>query len=112
MLAPVPLASPSDDPRVQEGLRQILQLDERLMKKSAQAALVARETFPEAWEAQDRKQAERDEKQLLQSLERCCRVLPQCSTDMTGSDHRSSWTQLVTAVVFFHSVKLSRALIL
>ena len=70
LATPVPLASPSDDPRVQEGLRQILQLDERLIKKSAQAALVARETFPEAWEVQDRKQAERDEKQLLQSLER------------------------------------------
>lgn len=70
LASPVPLTSPSDDPKVQEGLQQILHLDEKLLKKSAQAALIARETFPEAWEAQDRKQAERDEKLLLQSLER------------------------------------------
>lgn len=66
----MPLASSSDDPRVQEGLQQILQLDEKLMKKSAKAALVARETFPAKWEAQDQRQAERDEKMLLQSIER------------------------------------------
>lgn len=81
-----------------EGLRQILQLDERLMKKSAQAALVARETFPEAWAAQDRKQAERDEKQLLQSLERCHDVLPPRSAIVTGSDDRRSCAQLMTAI--------------
>ena len=66
-----PLANPSKDPRVQEGLRQIVQLDERLMQKSVEAAMVARETFPDTWSAADKKQAERDQKLLLASLERC-----------------------------------------
>ena len=70
LLSPTPLVNPSEDPRVQEGLRQILQLDESLMQKSAEAAMVARETFPEAWLAADKKQADRDQKQLLASLER------------------------------------------
>ena len=65
------MANPSDDPRVQEGLRQIVQLDERLMQKSVEAAMVARETFPDTWSAADKKQAERDQKLLLASLERC-----------------------------------------
>lgn len=65
-----PLANPSKDPRVQEGLRQIVQLDERLMQKSVEAAMVARETFPDTWSAADKKQAERDQKLLLASLER------------------------------------------
>ena len=64
------MASPSDDPRVQEGLRHILQLDQRLIQKSAQLALVARDTFPDKWEAADRKQAQRDERLLLDSLNR------------------------------------------
>ena len=66
-----PLANPSDDPKIQEGLRQILQLDERLMQKSVEASMVARETFPDTWSAADKKQAERDQKLLLASLERC-----------------------------------------
>ncbi|KAL3137762.1 hypothetical protein ABBQ38_005025 [Trebouxia sp. C0009 RCD-2024] len=65
-----PLTNASDDPRIQEGLRQILQLDERLMQKSVEAAMVARETFPDTWSAADKKQAERDQKLLLASLER------------------------------------------
>ena len=65
-----PLPTPSEDPRLQEGLRQILQLDERLMQKSAEAAMVARETFPDAWLAADKKQAEKDQKLLLASLDR------------------------------------------
>lgn len=65
-----PLATPSEDPQLQEGLRQILQLDERLMQKTAEAAMVARETFPDAWLAADRKQAEKDQKLLLASLDR------------------------------------------
>lgn len=77
--ATVPLASPSDDPRVQEGLRHILQLDRRLMQKSAQLALVARDTFPDKWEAADRKQAQRDEQLLLDSLNRC--VTSRVATD-------------------------------
>lgn len=70
-----PLTNASDDPRIQEGLRQILQLDERLMQKSVEAAMVARETFPDTWSAADKKQAEHDQKLLLASLERfqsCC----------------------------------------
>lgn len=66
-----PLTHPSDDPKIQEGLRQILQLDERLMQKSVEATMVARETFPDTWSAADKKQAERDQKLLLASLERC-----------------------------------------
>ncbi|KAL3150652.1 hypothetical protein ABBQ32_000452 [Trebouxia sp. C0010 RCD-2024] len=65
-----PLTNASDDPRIQEGLRQILQLDERLMQKSVEAAMVARETFPDTWSAADKKQAEHDQKLLLASLER------------------------------------------
>jgi hypothetical protein len=40
------------------------------MQKSVEAAMVARETFPEAWLAADQKQADRDQKQLQASLER------------------------------------------
>ena len=64
------MATPSEDPRIQEGLRQILQLDEHLMQKSVEAAMVARETFPDAWLAADKKQSERDQKLLLASLDR------------------------------------------
>ena len=62
---------------MQQGLQQILQLDEQLMQKSVEAAMVARETFPDTWLAIDKKQAERDEKLLLASLERWtdCHVL-------------------------------------
>ena len=65
-----PLTNSSADPRVQHGLRQILQLDEQLMRKSVEATMVARETFPDTWLAADRKQAERDQRLLLASLER------------------------------------------
>ena len=64
------LANPSEDPRVQEGLRQILQLDNQLMQKDAEAAMVARETFPDTWIAADKKQAEREQKLLLASVAR------------------------------------------
>lgn len=64
------MATPSEDPRIQEGLRQILQLDEHLMQKSVEATMVARETFPDAWLAADKKQSERDQKLLLASLDR------------------------------------------
>ncbi|KAL0053140.1 hypothetical protein WJX82_001504 [Trebouxia sp. C0006] len=70
LMSPTLLATPSEDPKIQEGLRQILQLDQCLMQKSAEAAMVARETFPEAWLAADKKQAGRDQKQLQASLER------------------------------------------
>jgi len=40
------------------------------MQKSVEAAMVARETFPEATFAADKKQANRDQKLLLASLER------------------------------------------
>ena len=69
-ISPSLMATSSADPRVQEGLRQILQLDQRLVQKSAEAAIVARETFPKAWLAADKRQAERDQKLLLASLER------------------------------------------
>ena len=84
-----PLATPSEDPRLQEGLRQILQLDERLMQKSAAAAMVARETFPDAWLAADRKQAEKDQKLLLASLDRCSHLAMLCSC--TGKRNISSF---------------------
>lgn len=70
LMSPTLLATPSEDPKIQEGLRQILQLDQCLMQKSVAAAMVARETFPEAWLAADQKQADRDQKQLQASLER------------------------------------------
>lgn len=70
-----PLANASDDSRVQEGLIQIAQLDERLMQKSVEAAMVARETFPDTWSASDKKQAERDQNLLLASLDRCLFLL-------------------------------------
>ncbi|KAL0034494.1 hypothetical protein WJX79_005414 [Trebouxia sp. C0005] len=70
LMSPTLLATPSEDPKLQEGLRQILQLDQCLMQKSVEAAMVARETFPEAWLAADKKQADRDQKQLQASLDR------------------------------------------
>ena len=70
LMSPTLLATLSEDPKIQEGLRQILQLDQCLMQKSVEAAMVARETFPEAWLAADKKQADRDQKQLQASLER------------------------------------------
>ncbi|DBA91774.1 TPA: hypothetical protein ACH3X1_003363 [Trebouxia sp. C0004] len=70
LMSPTLSATPSEDPKIQEGLRQILQLDQCLMQKSVEAAMVARETFPEAWLAADKKQADRDQKQLQASLER------------------------------------------
>ena len=95
-IAASPLTTPSEDPRLQEGLRQILQLDERLMQKSAEAAMVARETFPDAWLAADKKQAEKDQKLLLASLDRCFHLAMLCSC--TGKRYMSSFASRETDI--------------
>ena len=60
----------STNPCPQEDFCQVLQPDQRLMQKSAEAAIVAKETFPKAWLAVDKKQAEKGQKLLLASLQR------------------------------------------
>jgi hypothetical protein len=44
-----------EDPKVEEGLRRIRELDHRLSEKSLEAMLVARETFPDKYAEQERK---------------------------------------------------------
>ena len=69
---PVPSRPSSawDDPKVQQGLCKIAQLDRCLMEKAAAATIVSRETFPEDWEEAGRKRSQRAQTQLATIIAR------------------------------------------
>lgn len=72
------------------------------MQKSMEAAMVARETFPDTWSAADKKQAERDQKLLLASLERCqsgCALPTACTCSSLVSTHSVIKPELLIKVV-------------
>ena len=74
---PVPSRPSSawDDPKVQQGLYKIAQLDRCLMEKAAAATIVSRETFPEDWEEAGRKRSQRAQTQLAAVIARSVRLL-------------------------------------
>ncbi len=89
---PVPSRPSSawDDPKVQQGLYKIAQLDRCLMEKAAAATIVSRETFPEDWEEVGRKRSQRAQTQLAAIIARS--VAPaflRLSTAQVFQRHRS-----------------------
>ena len=64
-------AAASSDPRVQQGLAEIARLDAKLLEKHAAAEIVSRELDPDAWEAAQRRRAERQQRRTAKAVARC-----------------------------------------
>jgi len=58
------------DPKVEEGLYRIKELDEKLQEKTLEAIIVNRETFPEKWAEQERRRMELHTKRVEEALKK------------------------------------------